>query len=57
MSKHPESVGATKDATRPFARVAARELTQAEIDAIAGGKGDHTHATGPNGDDPSDPGI
>lgn len=46
---------------RPFARVAARELSQEEINAIAGGVrpiggGEHTHATGANGDDPGDPG-
>ncbi|MCF7223142.1 hypothetical protein [Marilutibacter chinensis] len=41
---------------RPFARTSARELTEEEIAAIAGGGPDHTHATGPNGDDPSDPG-
>lgn len=48
---------------RPFARVAARELSREEIDVIAGGViiggrgGEHTHATGANGDDPGDPGI
>lgn len=49
---------------RPFARVAARELSREEVDVIAGGVisggggrgGEHTHATGPNGDDPGDPG-
>lgn len=41
---------------RPLARVAARELSPEEIAAISGGKGDTTHATGPNGDDPGDPG-
>lgn len=47
--------------TRPFARFAARELTQEEIEAIAGGGLEgrpppaHTTATGSNGDDPSDP--
>lgn len=49
-----------KDQTaRPFARVAARELTKEEIEVIAGGRPppDHTHATGANGDDPSDPGV
>lgn len=41
---------------RPFARAAARELTQEEIIAVAGGDPIHTHQTGPNGDDPGDPG-
>lgn len=45
------------DATRPLARRAARELTPAEVQAIAGGKPHNTHATGPNGDDPADPGV
>ncbi|WP_167285053.1 hypothetical protein [Marilutibacter alkalisoli] len=45
------------DTARPFARQVARELTAAEIEAVAGGKPDTTHATGPNGDDPADPGI
>ncbi|WP_167285055.1 hypothetical protein [Marilutibacter alkalisoli] len=42
---------------RPFARAAARELTEEEIAAIAGGAPGNTHATGPNGDDPADPGT
>lgn len=42
---------------RPIARLAARELTEEEVAAVAGGKPDHTHATGPNGDDPGDPGV
>lgn len=41
---------------RPFARSAARELSPDEVAVIAGGKGEHTTATGPNGDDPADPG-
>lgn len=41
---------------RPLARVAARELTPEEIEAIAGGRPEHTTATGFNGDDPADPG-
>lgn len=49
-----------QDEIRPFARVAARELSQEEIAIIAGGDlkkgGVHTHATGANGDDPGDPG-
>lgn len=58
MKHEAETVTAqTTDTPRPFARHVARELTQDEIAAIAGGKGDTTHATGPNGDDPSDPGI
>lgn len=59
MSKHlhPDAPAPT-EATRPLARHAARELTPAEVEAIAGGrKYDHTHATGPNGDDPADPGV
>ncbi|WP_242107013.1 hypothetical protein [Luteimonas aquatica] len=44
------------ESTRPLARNVARELTPAEIAAIAGGRPDTTHATGPNGDDPADPG-
>lgn len=39
---------------RPLARIAARELSNDEI-AAAAGRCDTTHATGPNGDDPSDP--
>jgi hypothetical protein len=46
----------TQDTARPLARQVARELTNAEIDAIAGGRPYTTHATGPNGDDPADPG-
>ena len=42
---------------RPFARLAARELTPAEIDAVSGAKPVTTHATGANGDDPADPGT
>jgi hypothetical protein len=49
-----------QDDVRPFARIAARELSQEEVATIAGGGlkkgGDHTHATGANGDDPGDPG-
>ncbi|MGH8080048.1 MAG: hypothetical protein ACREP7_05695 [Lysobacter sp.] len=45
------------DTVRPLARVAARELSLEEIAAISGGKGDTTHATGPNGDDPGDPDL
>ena len=53
MSKHD-----TQEQTiRPLARELARELTSEEAALIAGGRiGDTTHATGPNGDDPSDPG-
>ena len=44
---------------RPLARTTARELTREEIDVIAGGRPppNHTHATGPNGDDPADTGV
>jgi len=44
------------ETSRPLARNVARELTPAEIEAIAGGRPATTHATGPNGDDPADPG-
>ncbi|MDN5783037.1 MAG: hypothetical protein L0H23_13615, partial [Luteimonas sp.] len=42
---------------RPLARIAARELSAEEIAAVAGGRPDTTHATGPRGDDPADPGV
>lgn len=47
------------DQARPFARVAARELTRDELETVAGGRPppNHTHATGANGDDPADPGV
>ena len=54
MSKHDIPQDET---VRPLARNLARELTPEEVAQIAGGRGDTTHATGPNGDDPSDPGI
>lgn len=41
---------------RPLARMTARELTEEEISAIAGGRPITTHQTGPTGDDPADPG-
>ncbi|MGN6151024.1 MAG: hypothetical protein ACTHOH_03310 [Lysobacteraceae bacterium] len=42
---------------RPLARTVARELSPQEIEKIAGGRIPiTTHATGPNGDDPADPG-
>ena len=43
---------------RPLARELARELTAEETRAISGGRPplNHTNATGPNGDDPADPG-
>jgi len=56
MSKHDVNQP-QNDLARPLARVAARELTAEEIAAISGGKGDTTHATGPNGDDPGDPDL
>ena len=42
----------------PLARELARELTAEETRAISGGRPplNHTNATGPNGDDPADPG-
>ncbi|MCF7223143.1 hypothetical protein [Marilutibacter chinensis] len=58
MKQHSDTPAAPDtDTARPLARQVARELTATEIDAIAGGKADTTHATGPNGDDPADPGI
>lgn len=42
---------------RPIARNVARELSPQEIEKIAGGRPHTTHATGPNGDDPADPGT
>ncbi|WP_206409639.1 hypothetical protein [Lysobacter enzymogenes] len=56
MSKHDVNQP-QNDLARPLARIAARELTVEEIAAISGGKGDTTHATGPNGDDPGDPDL
>ena len=53
MSK--QDVNRNNEAVRPLARVAARELSLEEVAVISGGKGDTTHATGPNGDDPGDP--
>jgi len=44
----------SQDGARPLARITARELTRDEI-AAAAGRTDTTTATGPNGDDPSDP--
>lgn len=41
---------------RPIARNVARELSQQEIEKISGGRPTTTNATGPNGDDPGDPG-
>lgn len=47
----------SQDSTvRPIARNVARELSQQEIEKISGGRPSTTHATGPNGDDPGDPG-
>lgn len=42
---------------RPLGRRLARELSAEEIATIAGARPGHTHATGANGDDPSDPGF
>ncbi len=54
MSKFEDKA---QDATvRPIARTVARELSPQEVEKIAGGRPTHTHATGPNGDDPGDPG-
>ncbi|MCD9027613.1 hypothetical protein LDO26_05250 [Luteimonas sp. BDR2-5] len=57
MKQHQEHVEQNTTEARPFARVAARELTEREIEAISGGRPHTTNATGPNGDDPSDPGT
>lgn len=46
-----------KQDVRPFGRMTARELSPEEIAEVSGGKPDTTHATGPNGDDPGDPGV
>ncbi|HWM86953.1 MAG TPA: hypothetical protein VNO33_13965 [Kofleriaceae bacterium] len=57
MNKHDsniEKLSHAEGAARPLARIAARELSQADI-AAASATADTTHATGPNGDDPSDP--
>lgn len=52
FDEQPEDV-----AIRPIARSLARELTAEETEMVTGGKiPAHTHATGPNGDDPGDPG-
>jgi hypothetical protein len=53
VSAHEDLVQA--DIARPLARMAARELSQADMAAVAGAMGNATRATGPNGDDPSDP--
>lgn len=54
MSKFEDK---SQDSTvRPIARTVARELSPQEIEKIAGGRPTTTHATGPNGDDPADPG-
>jgi len=45
----------SREGARPLGRIAARELTPEELAGAAGGLCDTTHATGPNGDDPSDP--
>jgi hypothetical protein len=42
---------------RPLGRVAARELSTEDLAALRGGVINTTHATGPNGDDPSDPDL
>ena len=46
----------TQHQARPLARELARELTVEETREISGGRPMRTHATGPNGDDPADPG-
>ncbi len=54
MSKFEDK---SQDSTvRPIARNVARELSPHEIEKISGGKPTTTNATGPNGDDPADPG-
>ena len=42
---------------RPLGRVAARELSAEDRAAARDGVTSTTHATGPNGDDPSDPDL
>ena len=55
MSKFQDQ---SQDRARPLGRTVARELSQQEIEKIAGGRIPiTTHATGPNGDDPADPGT
>ena len=56
MSKQDANLPQNETA-RPLARIAARELSLDEIAAISGGKGDTTHATGPNGEDPGHPDL
>jgi len=54
MSKFEDQ---SQDRARPLGRTVARELSPQEIEKIAGGRIPiTTHATGPNGDDPADPG-
>jgi len=55
MSKFEDQ---SRDVARPLGRTVARELSPQEIEKIAGGRIPiTTHATGPNGDDPADPGT
>lgn len=57
MSKHDTQEHAQEQVIRPLARELARELTAEETALISGGRiGNTTHATGPGGDDPGDPG-
>ncbi len=54
MSKFEDK---SQDSTiRPIARTVARELSPQEIEKIAGGRPTISNATGPNGEDPGDPG-
>jgi hypothetical protein len=53
MSK-PSSKNEKRPA-RPLGRLAARELSPQDLAAVRGGVINTTHATGPHGDDPSDP--
>jgi len=53
---HDSANHPAQDKVRPVGRIAARELSAEEV-AIAGGVANTTHATGPNGDDPSDPDL
>ncbi len=52
-----KSAQSQTEAVRPLARKLARELSAEEMAMVAGARPLHTHATGANGDDPSDPGF
>lgn len=57
MSKQDTQELTQEQTIRPLGRELARELSFEEASLISGGRiGNTTHATGPNGDDPGDPG-